>query len=302
MKIDGPSVLARWTAGRPEVVLLATDWSARGDRPLDRAIQLAHYWDALLVVLIVVEVPVPDEDRVGIESQIKGRIFDEMPSRAVRFHIDVAHGDVAEAVLKVAAEKRADLIVMGVAHRDQVGEFVLGTAVDRLVRTSNIPVLVVKARPRNGYARIMVATDYSPCSAHALNLLPAFPRAEVMLVHARFPRLEEMLSPAPGGEPFPDEELSEREAFLATIGPATRKRLRPLTVVGLPPAALVACVREHHHDVAFVDRHGHGGVRRALIGSTAEKLLSVLPCDVMIVPEPTPSTVRAADESGAPAR
>lgn len=282
--------LAHWSAGRPEVILLATDWSARGDRPLDRAIQLAHYWNALLVVLTVIEGPVPEDDWDNLEAKFKLRIFEEMPSRDVRFHIDVAQGDVADAVMEVAGEKQADLIVTGVAHCDHLGEFVLGTAVDRLVRAAEIPTLVVKCRPRNGYARIMAATDFSVPSAHALRVLPAFPRAEVTLVHARAPQLRDMFSNGSADDPIPAEEVQEREAFLSTIEPATRDRLQLLSVAGLPADALAASVRARKFDLALIDRYGRGGVKRALIGSTAEKLLAALPCDVMIVPEPLQST------------
>lgn len=281
--------LARWRAGRPELIVLATDWSARGDRPLDRAIQLAHYWNALLVVLTVVEEPVPDDEWDGLEERIKARIFEEMPSREAPFHIDVAIGDVADNVLELARTKQADLVVTGVAHRDHLGDFVLGTAVERLVRASAIPVLVVKCRPRNGYSRIMAATDYSAPSAHARSILPAFPRAEVTLIHARAPGWEDMFSPEASGEPLPEAELREREAFLSRIEPAVRERLRALSIAGLPSPALEAAVRNEHFDLALIDRYGRSRVRRALIGSMAEKLFGALPCDVMIVPEPLPT-------------
>jgi nucleotide-binding universal stress UspA family protein len=278
--------LGHWREGRPRVIVVATDWSARGDRPLDRAIQLAHYWDALLVIATVVEAPPPDAEWAALEARIKARIFEEMPSRDVRFHIDVGKGDVAASVLAVAAAKNADLIVAGVAHYDHVAEYVLGSAVDQLVRAAAVPVLVVKCRPRNGYARIMVTTDYSPCSAGALDLLPAFPRAEVAVVHARPP---EALAfwPHPSA-PLPtmeDDRSSDSRRFLADVDPALRVRLHAASIAGAPSDALAALAHERKFDLALVDRHGHGRIGRALIGSTAEKLLSSLPCDVMVVPD-----------------
>lgn len=278
--------LDRWRAGRPRVIVLATDWSARGDRPLDRAIQLAYYWDALLVVTTVVEAPPPDVEWAELEARIKARIFEEMPSRDVRFHIDVGKGDVAGSVLAVAAAMDADLIVAGVAHYDHVAEYVLGSAVDQLVRTAAVPVLVVKSRPRNGYARIMVTTDYSPCSAGALDLLPAFPRAEVAVVHARPPEaLPLWPRPAAPRPILEDDSSSDSRRFLAAVDPALRARLHAASIAGPPADALAALARERKFDLALVDRHGHGGIGRALIGSTAEELLSSLPCDVMVVPD-----------------
>lgn len=278
--------LAQWQAGKPKVIVLATDWSARGDRPLDRAIQLAHYWNAWLVVLTVVEEAVSDADWASLEAQIKARIFEEMPSRDVRFHIDVARGNVAEQVLAVAATSKADLLVTGVAHRDHFGEFVLGTAVDELVSTTTAPLLVVKSRPRNGYAHIVAATDYNEKSGHALMVLPAFPRAEVTLAHAYLPSLTTILAGDDANVPVPPSELVAREAFLAVLDPELRSRVEAASIGGLPWEALASAVQEKHFDLALVERHHRNWVGRALIGGMAQKLLGALPCDVMVVPEP----------------
>jgi nucleotide-binding universal stress UspA family protein len=278
--------LANWRSGKPKVIVLATDWSARGDRPLDRAIQLANYWGAWLAVLTVVEEPVPDDEWEHLEAQIKARLFEEMPSRDVRFHIDVARGDVAEKVIEVAYDKRADLVVTGVAHRDHLGEFVLGTTVDELVATTSTPLLVVKSRPHNGYAHILATTDYTEGSAYALDVLPAFPRAEVTLAHAYRPAISAILAGDASNAPVPQSEISAREAFLAAIHPELRKRVNVASIGGLPWEALASVVREKRLDLALVERHGRSWVGRALIGGMAQKLLGALPCDVLVIPEP----------------
>ena len=46
---------APWLNGPPTRVLLATDLSARCDRALDRAVQLAQQWQAQLVAVNVAE-------------------------------------------------------------------------------------------------------------------------------------------------------------------------------------------------------------------------------------------------------
>lgn len=278
--------LDHWREGKPEVIVLATDWSARGDRPLDRAIQLAHYWGAWLIIFTVVETVPPDTHWSTLEAEIKARIFEEMPSRDVRFHIDVGRGDVASQVLEIAAEMRADLIVTGVARRDHVGDYLLGTSVDALVRRTATPLLVVKSRPRNGYARIMATTDYTHCSIHTLDVMPAFPRAEATLVHAYRPPVATILTGDVATAPVPETELAERKSFLDMLNPELRSRLETTSIGGLPWEALSAAVRDRRFDLAVVERHGGNSIGRALLGGMAQKLLGALPCDVLVVPHP----------------
>ena len=51
----------------------------------------------------------------------------------------------AEEILRVAAEKSADLIVIGVRRRTPVGKLVLGSPSQQVLLDANWPVLAVKA-------------------------------------------------------------------------------------------------------------------------------------------------------------
>lgn len=54
-------------------------------------------------------------------------------------------GDTVEAILALAKELGADLLVAGARGRGRLARFVLGSVVERLVRTGPLPVLVVRA-------------------------------------------------------------------------------------------------------------------------------------------------------------
>jgi nucleotide-binding universal stress UspA family protein len=51
----------------------------------------------------------------------------------------------AEAILDVASEKQADLIVMSTHGRSGVGRWVLGSVADRVLRGTTVPVLLVRS-------------------------------------------------------------------------------------------------------------------------------------------------------------
>ncbi len=52
-----------------------------------------------------------------------------------------------EQILAVAAEVRADLIVMGTHGRRGIAHAIMGSVAERVVRLSAIPVLTVRSRP-----------------------------------------------------------------------------------------------------------------------------------------------------------
>lgn len=278
--------LGNWSAGNPRTLLLAADLSARGDRPLERALQLARQWDARLVALHVVERMPPGEDRAALGERARAVLLEEVSGHDQAFEIEVRFGTVGDQVLAMAAEVAADLIVTGVARHNDLGDYVLGTTVDRLVRESAIPILVVKRRVRRDYRKLLAASDYSACSALSLEVLPAFPEAAAALVHAYHVPFEGFIDREANMPDIRDYDRAERDRFVAALSPGIRERLQMVDEYGPVEQVIVRTVREQGFDLAIVGTHGGGGWSRVLIGSTAESLLGVLPCDVLMVPPP----------------
>lgn len=278
------AALTNWSAGTPKTILLATDRSVRCDRPLDRAVQLAQTWQATLVVLHVIERHMSGSEAEAVAAKIKRELFGEIPSRSIRFQIDVRFGSVSETVLATAGDVGADLIVTGVARYNELGDYVLGTTVDRLVRTSPVPVLVVKGRPRTDYAKLLLPTDYSDCSAKALEVLPAFSRADATLMHAYHVPYEGFISREANEAEFREMDAEACAAFVERLAPALKARFSVSNQYGETCQVLTRAVHDIGFDLAVIGSHGRGGLGRALIGSTAEALLGCLPCDVLIVP------------------
>src|SRR3546814_9889358 len=54
----------------------------------------------------------------------------------------VAFGDVTSTILDVAAEFSVDLIVTGISRKDELGDFLIGTTVERLARRAGLPLLI----------------------------------------------------------------------------------------------------------------------------------------------------------------
>jgi nucleotide-binding universal stress UspA family protein len=76
-------------------------------------------------------------------------------------------------------------------------------------------------------------------------------------------------------------------------------RFTTAAVVGAPGSEILRYAEEHRADVIVLGSHGHGLVRRFLLGSVADTLVRQAPCAVLVVPHhtlrPAPPAPSAAD-------
>ncbi|WP_337186278.1 universal stress protein [Phenylobacterium sp.] len=289
-----------WRQGPPRKILLATDLSSRCDRALDRVAQLAGMWGCPVVALHVLDTAPdvlterrledlpswrrPPDRGLAIAAQIRRDLGADLPALEVR----VEDGPVAEAIDAVASETGADLIVTGVARNETFGRFFLGATVERLVRRTRVPVLVVQNRVRP-YGEILVATDFSDSSRHALDAASAFfPQSPLTLLHAYETPFALHLDSDDFGNQIRGMEQKASDAFVAgsSLSPEQRRRLRVLVEHGRPEALIGAYMRDRPVDLVVLGSHGRSAVFEALIGSTAKRILEVAPGDVLLVRDP----------------
>jgi nucleotide-binding universal stress UspA family protein len=292
-----------WMSGPPGRLLLATDLSARCDRALDRAAQLAGEWKAELIALNVQEAPTaPDqmlswasgEDDEGRHRIARQQLHRDLAGLDVQVDVRTARGGEVPAIIReAAADSASGLVVTGVARSEPFGRFLLGSTVERLARTLPTPLLVVRTRARGSYQRIVVATDFSDSSRHALHAAARFfPGRELVLYHAYQLPLSGIAGATTPARTGQDIETGECAAFLAASDlPAdVRSRLRVVVGQGALETALCQYVREQEVDLVVMGTHGRSGLLDVLLGSTASRLLDWLPCDTLIVREPRAST------------
>ena len=199
-------------------VLIATDLSARCDRPLDRAWMLAMEWKVKLYILHVTD---PNKmEGLGInEEDIEAQIRTELPKGRVDVEILTAAGQVADTIAEIATQKDCGLIVTGVARYDSVGDIFLGNPVDQLVQYAEQPVLIVKQKPIRSYNNIVIATDFSDGSLFALNTAAElFPDNNLHLVHAYHEPYESWLKSEGFKLDIKSEEQTLMDRFLAKPG------------------------------------------------------------------------------------
>ncbi|WP_395334037.1 universal stress protein [Novosphingobium sp. BL-8H] len=264
-------------------ILVATDLSARSDRAVDRAFELGR--DLGMTVDVVHVLKAEGHDGLP-ELALKNRVRETLPEEGEAAEVLIPEGSPPSTIARVASERGAALIVAGVARFNQISDYFLGTAVDYLIRHAEVPVLVVKQRPRRLYRRILAPTDFSPASKAAiLAAARLFPDAAIRVVHVFHVGFEgwgvadhvreETLARAEGGMA---EFLGAAE--FAAVSPG---RIESTLASGEPESAVGQAIEDWDADLVVLGTQGSGGLRRVTGGSRASSLLSWIRPDTLMV-------------------
>ena len=262
-------------------VLLASDFTARSDRPTERAIHLAGEKDGTLIIAHVLE-----KDSGSDEEAVADRLKADLPPSTEDAELIIRRGAAPKALVTIASERASDLIVTGVARYNSIGDYFLGTAVDHIIRNATQPVLVVRRRVTGSYDRLLVATDLSNCSRAALLAAAAmFPQASITLVHAFHVPYEGWLKSDDVKAEVRVEAQEELDTFLAKIAPELRERLDARLGEGEIGTVIARDLAVANADLLVLGTHGRSGFAHATIGSQAEALLASVDVDVLMVRE-----------------
>lgn len=234
----------------------------------------------------------------------------------VTWSVQVALGDPAGQILRTVTHREPDLVVMATHGRGTLGRALFGSVADRIVRSSPVPVLLVRpavTAPTPATAtltRLLVPLDGSELAEAALPVATTLAQrlgVPVQLVRATNSAM--VLATLGGSGPVlavPPAELYEqlgsdleREATTYLTGVAERLRAEGITasweVRSGSPYAEIADATEPG-DLLVMTSHGRGGMMRWLLGSVAEKLVREAPAPVLLVPAVNRGTAAAEGE------
>jgi len=193
-------------------------------------------------------------------------------------------GSPALAIVEHAEARKSDLIVIGASGKARLSKYVLGGVAQKTIRHAPCPVLCV---PNDENVRtvetILVGTDFSECSLHALSVahnLAAGTRAKVIVAYAT----PTAWSLPPGlsvglGEGSNWLELLQREAREQLDQFVDLARVRGLEaddkvlLMGSPAQALLQYAKTHAIDMIVLGTHGRSSVARLMLGSVTETVV-----------------------------
>jgi len=292
-------------------LLVPLDGSVLAERALPYASRLARAAGArLLLMRATLAHPVEGIEEADARAAMVERAEIELGSVAERLRHEglivepaVYYAEAAEAILKAARERQADLIVMSTLGRTGLGRWIYGSVANRVLQRAEVPLVLVPASCERAWAaegprRILVPLDGSPLAEEAL--APAQALAELGHADLLLARVVEPLAPIePHGGYLPplhpdESELDAARQYLESVASPLRFGGRTVTVhvvQGSPAAQISAVARERQVDLIAMATHGRGGVARLVMGSVAAEVLRQASGPLLVV---RPSAVREA--------
>jgi nucleotide-binding universal stress UspA family protein len=162
----------------------------------------------------------------------------------------------------------------------------LGTAVDYVIRNTNVPVLVVKQRPHVDYRILLIPTDFSDRSTAALlSAAQLFPDAAIHLVHAHSVPLERRLDTPPNRTEVERQAQEKFEGYLNSpaFPPELRTRVNQRLGYGDKHLVIGKAIEDVRAEFVVLASRGRSALGQAIIGNTIQGLLSSIAQDTLVV-------------------
>jgi len=236
--------------------------------------------------------------------------------KTVRAQGVLATGHPAEEILRYAEENDIGLIVMSTHGRSGFGRWVLGSVADKVMRASDVPVLLARAgavaevmwgelSPRT----LVVPLDGSELAELALphvNELAVESRAEFTdVVLLRVCDAPDVLADYPESTMRRTwrEHLEEAQArskqgameYLARVQNRLSKaglKVRSEVEIGSAAEMIVQCANKEKSSLVVMTTHGRSGLSRLAYGSVASRVVNESSSPIFLVPPPRPAVHR----------
>ncbi|MGA7563006.1 MAG: universal stress protein [Desulfobaccales bacterium] len=179
-----------------------------------------------------------------------------------------------EGILEEAEAVQPDWIIMGRHGLTGLSRLLLGSVTARVIGHSPFSVLVVPQGAALEFKRVLIAADDSPFSVAAWQ--------EALSITQRMGSQLTAITVAAS-----DSEVKAANQVVQRLEAEARLRGVPLTAavlpLGHPYEAILQMAQAKNINLIVVGSHGRTGLRRLLMGSTAERVIGQAPCPVLVV-------------------
>ncbi len=176
-------------------IIVPTDFSTQAENALRVAADIARENDGEIFLLHLLDLPLhlsnngsSDLPEVLFFMKLAKEKFDDLMRsdflKDITVHGDVETGAAFSGIMNVVKRHKGDLIVMGSHGTGGVKNMFVGSNAEKVVRNSEVPVLVVKERKKKLDVNNMVfATDLDPEAVGAFQQVCAFARKTNCKLH-----------------------------------------------------------------------------------------------------------------------
>lgn len=319
LMVRSAAPLLDWCRGKhPLKVVVGDDFSSTAEAALRWVPELRRVGPLELVVTHAYW-PMTESSRLGmyrpeqgsaeVESILRRDLAERMlrlGEGQARLRIVMSYGRVADPLVMLAAEEKADLLILGTHQRRGLGRVWHGSVSHTSMHLAPMAVACVPAGDAvqpvaaagiPSIRRVLVSTDFSSSAnmaiPHACSLLPnggELILAHVMetLVSVAYPDVwvEASLANVPLDE---DREALRRqlEALVPREAGARGITTRCEVLSGYQVAQTLSQAGERHGvDVICIGSHGRSGVSRVVLGSVAQAVMALSRRPVLVIRPP----------------
>lgn len=289
-------------------IMVPVDFSEPSKKAVNYGLSLASEFESRLVLAHIAPFDALQYERA--KMQLLKLIPADYRDR-LDFEIIVKAGDIRGELLAAVDEKSIDLVIMGSRGRSYFERMLLGSVTERMLRKLHVPILTVshldpeKEIHVPGIVplhRIVYATDLSEGSELGLEFSIRLARgleAHLTVVHA----LQALDIARYGMETaafMPDYAAEARvqatEKLSKTVALVSDGSV-PITtalVNGVPYEAVNRVAEQNDADLIVINLQGKGRLERALLGTTAERVIRTAKVPVLSLPLPATYAARWA--------
>ena len=227
----------------------------------------------------------------GTRSLLNEMISDPARNLGVEAHTWLDEGFASTTIPAHAEAVNADLILLGARGSSLLKRVFLGSTASKLLRLSKRPLLLIRQSSTKAYQRILIATDFSPCSEKAIRLAREIaPEADILLLNVFNVPFEGKMFYAGVNEDIIHRYQSEaRERSLQQLHALAEKAgLQPenytaLVQYGDAVAEIAALEAQYHCDLIVMGKHGTNVTEELLLGSVTRYVLAESKSDMLVV-------------------
>ena len=277
---------------RQKKILVPVDFSPSSEAAIKVGKTFAEMHGAEMVLFHAIESNAPiaeffaDGDLAIKKTNFSHKMLDKLITQHRTDSLTVSkmvkEGKPYKAILTASEEIKAEMIVMGTWGSHAIESGMIGSNVNKVVRSARIPVLTVTRQPEGtAFGKILITVDPEFGIRELRHLLQIYSNAYNPVV--------ELLSIAAN-----EQEVDELKTYLAKQSAALHEQgikdvKTTVKVGGIISDAVLAHVKEGGHDMVWMETHGRTGISGWILGSITEEVLQYSPVPVLSLhPERTP--------------
>ena len=239
-----------------------------------------------------------DKWRLSIEDNAASsfqNVNKELARASVSFEGLLLKGKPSEKIREIAKKRKADLIIMGKHGHGFFEHMVAGSETMKVLKGSHIPVLAVKSdgKKKAEFKNILVPIDLTECSDSAVLYalqMAQITGAKITVIYVL--RLDMYAQDIPANAleiviKQSEKNLSQRVAQIKKTYERRKSAYKNIkigfeVIHGMTEAASISRYAEKNKtDLIVIHTHGRAGIKRFLLGSVTDRVISSSKCSVL---------------------